>query len=32
MLIIFLSLFSRPQEHTNPTNLMDTKQYALILF
>ena len=27
---IFLSLFSRHQEHTNPTNLMNAKQYTFI--
>ena len=30
-LTIFLSMFLRHQEHTNPTTLMDAKQYALIL-
>ena len=29
---IFLSLFSCPQEHTNPITLMDAKQCALTLF
>ena len=28
---IFLTLFSCHQEHTNPTTLMDAKQYALVL-
>ena len=29
---IFLSLFFRLLEHTNPTMLMDAKQYALTIF
>ena len=29
---IFLFLFSHPQEHTNPTTLMDAKEWALTIF